>query len=213
MNARFLRSIDPIFEFGTSLIVRIEKNEPIDVQIEQSHVLKLFAEVDAVHGNSQSWQLAKYALAVWIDEICITLPWSGADWWQSHVLEMEFFRTRLCNVRFFELAKQAATLQDRQALEVFYGCVILGFRGMYSTPNALNEDQDGSRYPTTLEHWMTEVSSFLETLSSPDYPLGADRIIRGAPPLPGRRSQIVWATVAALLLVLNVTIASIGWNR
>ncbi len=42
-------------------------------------------------------------------------------------LEMELFKSRICSVRFFELAQQASAEPDRDALEVFVNCVQLGF--------------------------------------------------------------------------------------
>lgn len=213
MSAQLSRVTDPILEVGVSLLERIESNELVDYQREHANVLELFARADALLGEDRSWQLARYALAVWIDEICLSLPWDGAAWWQNNILEMKFFQSRICNVRFFELAKQAAALRDRQALDVFYCCVVLGFRGMYANPEEPPKNTSEEDFPSTLQKWLEWASQLLNATASPAYQAATNRIISGAPPLPGRKQQVVWTATAAMLVALNVVLAFLVWSR
>lgn len=213
MSAQLSRVADPILELGVSLLERIEGNLPVDYEREYANLLELFARADALRGEDQSWQLARYALAVWIDEICLSLPWDGAAWWQNNILEMKFFQSRICNVRFFELAKQAAAFRDREALDVFYCCVVLGFRGMYANPDEPSSSTSERDFPATLQKWLEWASQLLNATASPRYQAAPNRIISGAPPLPGRKQQVVWTAAAAMLLALNVALAFLVWSR
>ncbi len=213
MSAQLSRITDPILEVGVALLEQIESNEPVDYQREYANILELFARADVLLGEDRSWQLARYALAVWIDEICLSLPWDGAAWWQNNILEMKFFQSRICNVRFFELAKQAAAIRDRQALDVFYCCVVLGFRGMYTNPEEPPQNSSGEDFPSTLQKWLEWASQLLNATASPAYKAATNRIISGAPPMPGRKQQVVWTAAAAMLVALNVVLAFLVWSR
>jgi type VI secretion system protein ImpK len=213
MSIQLSRVVDPIFEIGISLLERIESNISIDYEREHADILELFARADSLEGGDKSWRLARYALAVWIDEICLSLPWNGTQWWQSNILEMEIFQSRICNVRFFELAKQAATNRDRQALDVFYCCVVLGFRGMYASSESLPKHTSEEEFPATLQNWLEWASQLLNATASPPYQVGPNRMVAGAPPLIGRRQQVVWTAAAAMLFALNVALASLVWSR
>ncbi|MFN7291627.1 MAG: DotU family type IV/VI secretion system protein [Pirellula sp.] len=213
MGTQLSRVVDPIFAIGISLLERIERNISFDYEREHAAILEQFARGDSLAGEDGAWRLARYALAVWIDEICLSLPWNGSEWWQSNILEMEIFQSRICNVRFFELAKQAASYRDRQALDVFYCCVVLGFRGMYASSECLPNQSSVGEFPATLQNWLEWASRLLNANTTPSYQLGPNRIVAGAPPLSGRRQQVVWTAAAAMLFALNVALASLVWSR
>lgn len=213
MSTQLSRIVDPILEIGVSLLERIERNVSIDYQREHANILELFARADALQGEDRSWQLARYALAVWIDEVCLSVPWDGAAWWQNNILEMKFFQSRICNVRFFELAKQAASYRDREALDVFYCCVVLGFRGMYADPEDRPKQLSNEDLPATLQNWLEWASQLLKATAPPSYQAATNRIVAGAPPLPGRQQQVVWTAAAAMLIALNVALAFLVWSR
>ena len=93
---------------------------------------------------------------------------------------------RECNVRFFAQAKEAANMTRRDALEVFYVCVVLGFRGFYGSAGAeapMVASQVG--VPGTLDAWAKQTSRSIQ--------LG-----QGRPPhwwrfsTPGRRAAPGW---------------------
>src|SRR5437762_2895951 len=73
----------------------------------------------------------RYALACWLDEIIIQddIPWK-APWNENKLEESDsLFRTNDRAWKFWEQAKLAAARSLRDAQEVFYLCVLLGFRG------------------------------------------------------------------------------------
>ncbi len=75
-------------------------------------------------------QQAEYALVVFADEMVSISTWSGKDQWDARHLEQERFNTALAGTEFFERIDKLRDSQ-RQALEVFYVCLRLGFEGGY----------------------------------------------------------------------------------
>jgi len=70
----------------------------------------------------------RYALACWLDEIFIR----DSSWrtiWNENKLETTLFRTTLRAEKFWDQAQRARSRTTRDALEVYYLCVMLGFRG------------------------------------------------------------------------------------
>jgi type VI secretion system protein ImpK len=76
----------------------------------------------------------RYALACWLDEIFIfDSPWR--DQWNGSSMEPTLYRSRERNTEFWEQAQRSQTRPTRDALEVYYLCVMLGFRGkMHEKP-------------------------------------------------------------------------------
>ena len=56
----------------------------------------LLEQAGAILGTGIDWDLARYALCSWIDEVLVDSPWEGAESWSNNVLEMELFNTRSC---------------------------------------------------------------------------------------------------------------------
>ena len=165
-------------------------------------MLAIFDRAEVALGNAPMWRLAKYALAVWIDEMLLTLSWSGAAWWRDHILEMELFQSRICHVHFFVLAKVASGLPMRDALEVFYDCVVLGFRGMYAQGKVQPSSSDSSLWPETIELWLDRTSRMLLRQDERPQLVQPRRPIVGFPPV-NSRVQVMWWSAAAVLLLLS----------
>lgn len=72
----------------------------------------------------------RYALVCWLDELFISHTQWGEDW-RQHALEVERYRSNDAAFRFWEQAQRAEGQAGTDALEVFYLCVMLGFRGEY----------------------------------------------------------------------------------
>jgi type VI secretion system protein ImpK len=133
--------------------------------------------------------------------------WDGREWWSNNVLEIELFNTRECNERFFIKAQQASTSAGRDALEVFYVCVILGFRGLYHNMETGSTIAPSLNLPFSLGDWAKQVALAVrlgqgrEALSRPTME------IHGAPPLRSRAS-VVWPWLA---LVLTAAAVAVVW--
>ena len=71
----------------------------------------------------------RYALACWLDDIFI-LDSVWRDAWNENKMETTLFGgMNICAEKFWQQAQLAKTRTTRDALEVYYLCVMLGFRG------------------------------------------------------------------------------------
>lgn len=208
MSPKFALAVDPIFMHVLDLLDRIGRGEQPAPEEERLRIRTLIDQGEALIGASEQWELAKYAMASWIDEMLVEAPWDGRDWWSNNVLEVELFNTRLCNQRFFEQAQVASSHAVRDGLEVFYNCAVLGFHGLYSDPMLAQSLTESLGLPADLEGWAKQTAMSIR-LGQGRPPLSAQRrAVSGAPP---RRIKtvVVWSWLAAvMLLVINVIVHS-----
>jgi type VI secretion system protein ImpK len=199
MTPRFAQAVDPIFLHVLDLLDRVDRGERASPQEERLRILALIDQAEAAVGATPEWDMAKYALVSWIDEMLVEAPWEGREWWSNNVLEVKLFNTRLCNERFYQRAQEASTLSRRDALEVYYNCVVLGFRGLYRDPAMASMLAQSHNLPPDLESWAKQTSMSVR-LGQGRPPLSPAReVIAGAPPLRSK-TIVVWAWLGAVVL-------------
>lgn len=76
----------------------------------------------------------KFALAAFMDETILTNDFPLKEEWEKYPLQLEYFGEHLAGVTFFERLKDMCqnhldTMID--AIEVYYLCLLLGFKGKY----------------------------------------------------------------------------------
>jgi len=209
MNARFAQAVDPVFLYVLALLDRIGRDQPASPEDEQLKIRKLIDEAEATLGSAVEWDLAKYALVSWIDEMLVDSPWPGREWWSNNVLEIGLFNTRQCHELFFLKAREASTLTGRDALEVFYVCVILGFRGLYHDPASSADVARALNLPPELTEWTRQTALSIRLGQGRPALAEAGREVYGAPPLRPRMA-VVWPWLAAGLLGAAATV--IGYH-
>jgi type VI secretion system protein ImpK len=208
MTPQFAKAVDPVFLYVLGLLERIGNDENPSPHDEQAKILAVIDRAEMTVGRGPEWELAKYALVSWIDEVLGEAPWSGHDWWNNNVLEVKLFNTRLCNEQFYVKAQEASTLKNRDALEVFYVCNVLGFRGLYRDPQVAAVLTESRGLPPDLETWakQTAMSIRLGQGRPPILETGATG--SGAPPLTGQAmmigSVLVGVFLAALVLIFGL---------
>jgi len=201
MTPRFAFAVDPLFSYVLDLLDRIHRSENPSPQEQRLVIQGLLEQAEAILGTGQDWVLARYAIVSWIDELLVDAPWDGAEWWSNNVLEMELFNTRACFEQFYVRAKEASKLAQRDALEVFYICMMLGFRGLYCDPQSQEAFAEANDLPADLEDWARQTGLSIR-LGQGRPELGpAERDLSGAPKLTSRAFP-VWSWVVALMLVL-----------
>lgn len=206
MTPKFAQAVDPIFLYVLDLLRRIDDDENPDPHDERLKIRAQIDQAEATLGTSEEWNLAKYAIVSWIDEMLVDSPWDGREWWSNNVLEVEFFNTRLCNEQFYIQAKKAATLPRRDGLEVFYNCVVLGFRGLYRDPMLTEMLSHAHGLPPDLEAWSKQAALSIRLGQGRAPMMGDKQVVRGAPP---RRSlhRMVWSWFwVVVLAALNVVV-------
>ncbi len=210
MTPKFAQAVDPVFLHVLGLLDRIGRNEQPAPQDERMRIKGLIDSAQALLGGGPEWLLAKYAIVSWIDEVLVETPWDGRDWWSNNVLEVETFNTRLCNEMFYVRAQEAAALSGRDALEVFYVCVVLGFRGLYRDPAMAAMFTQAHGLPPDLETWARQASLAIRLGQGRPALSGPRREIAGAPPVRAR-PLVVWSWVAAVLLSVTLAICYALW--
>ena len=204
MTPKHSLAVDPFLLHSLDLLDRISSGGDPNPQEERVRLRTFLDQGEAIVGAGRDWQLTRYALVAWIDEMLVEASWSHREWWSNNVMERELFNTRECAERFFVNAKEASGLSQRDALEVYYVCVILGFRGIYSEPTIARMITESLGLPEDLNVWAKQVSMSIR-LGQGRPPLKeASREIAGAPPLPSK-NRVVWPWLFASILA--------AWNE
>jgi type VI secretion system protein ImpK len=206
MTPKFSTAVDPVFIHVLGLLERIGRGENPSPKEERLKICGWLDQADAHLGHGTEWELAKYALVAWIDEMLIVdAPWEGRAWWKENALEVQVFNTRLRHKMFYEKAQQASALPQKDALETFYVCVVLGFRGLYRDPAAAEVLATPMQLPPKLESWARETAMAIR-LGQGRQPISdASRPLAGAPPLQGP-SMLVWSSFLGLVLAVLLVI-------
>ncbi len=154
MSPKFSAAVDFVFQQVLDLLERIGEGENPSPQDERVRIRSRLDHAEAQLGRTPDWQLAKYALVAWIDEMLIVeAPWKDREWWNENKLEWEIFQTNDRYQLFYKKAKEAFALPQKDALETFYVCVVLGFRGLYRDPAAAAMAADALQVPRDLQTW------------------------------------------------------------
>ena len=79
-------------------------------------------------------QVAKFALAAFVDEVVLTNNFHLREEWERYPLQLEFFGEHLAGNKFYDkleaMLRQIDVTAD--AVEVYYVCMLLGFKGRYA---------------------------------------------------------------------------------
>jgi type VI secretion system protein ImpK len=202
MTPKFSKAVDPVFTNVLGLIERIENGENPSTKEERLRIRGWLDQAEGQLGHGEDWQLAKYALVAWIDDMLILdAPWDGQAWWKENALEVEIFNTRLRHEQFYLKAREAASLPHKDALEVFYLCVVLGFRGLYRDPAAAAVLAEPRQLPPDLESWARQTGMAIQLGQGRPPISDSSEPIHGAPPLEGS-SMLVWSLFATLVLLV-----------
>jgi len=194
----------PIFRHGLRLKERLARGEKCDRRSEQAELKRLFRVSDwtaghAPHRAPGTFLGIRYPLACWLDDIFILeadSPWKAE--WKEESIEADLFGMRERFEEFWTQARLAESRADAEALEVFYLCVMLGFRGqLRDNLNALLD-------------WRDSVEALIargRPTDWPDKPPELTLAETNVPPLRAR-DQLRWVLVtgaAVLGLAILVT--------
>ena len=145
----------------------------------------------------------------------IAAPWDGRQEWNNNSLEFDFFNTQIRATNFYQQAKEADKLSTSDAIEVYYLCVILGFRGLYG---AKQEESaflaDRMDLPQSIDEWAKHMSRRIKFFKPPP-PDVKKTPVAGAPPLMGRfllvGSLLVCSMMTAVFVVVTFMYILPNW--
>ncbi len=212
MERSFATSIEPVIEttlgFLDEITARPADWDLAQVKNYQTKVIQAIrmAETQLKPRDETSWKRVKYALVGWIDEQCIALPWQGREWWKNNSLEVAFFKTKNSHDDFYVEAEEAIRMQDRNAIEACFLCVVLGFRGIYLDLRSKNPEfverakEFISRHQlkNDLRDWLRRTAEYLPIGQSTSRLKLKTTEGYGAPPLSARTDFVSAALFAVL---------------
>lgn len=201
----------PLLKFGLDLKELLERGEPADMEKAQSDLIRRLADKrwnelgeggqfdpsmsQSVAGPRPSGAARflgiRYALVCWLDEVFVLDPRWGQDW-NERPLEWALYGTRDRATLFWEQAERAEVRPGSDALEVYYLCVMLGYRGDYrDRPDKLRAWVERVR-PQVLRGYGEEPPQLDNSTPENNVPLltGRDRF---------QTMFIVWGRVLLLL--------------
>ncbi|MBI4565365.1 MAG: DotU family type IV/VI secretion system protein [Planctomycetes bacterium] len=113
--------------------------DPGEYEAFRQQVEDLFASFDArakeAGVSDEDAQMAKYALAAFLDEIVLNSNWFLKDAWAGTPLQMQYFNDFSAGEEFYHKLESLRNSDDPRKLdilEVYYLCLALGFKGRYS---------------------------------------------------------------------------------
>ncbi len=214
MQEELANLVHPIFSRALNLRDRLEKGEGETpaIEAEQAELRNLLlTDLEAQrwsdfggdelqrHGGqtvaaAAPFLGARYALICWLDELFILYsPWD--DQWNERKLEVALYGTNDRSWRFWEQTTVAERRSTADALEVFYLCVMLGFRG------ELRET------PDKLQAWVAATQAGLTRRGAGEWPHPPELDPpTNVPPLRAREGlkRVVWLCGVALLVLIPV---------
>ncbi len=212
MRSGFAKEIDPIFLATLRFIERIERGERLVAADERATLLRTIEAAETAFGQTEVWQLAKFAVCAWIDAQLIEAPWPGKGWWNDNRLVPKYFGLGDASEQFFQKSTEAVELASSDALEVFYAAVALGFRGFYGADNVRYRSSfaESNGLPRTIEGWCRATARKLQSDQHRELLPHAQPVIGSAEPLTGKRAMLRAATVSLMLCGLATGIVLVA---
>jgi type VI secretion system protein ImpK len=207
----FAKAVDPIFLATLGFVERIEQSDRLVAADERATLLRKIDDAEVQLGNTPEWQLSKYAICAWIDALLIDAPWPGKGWWKENCLEKKYFGRRDAYEAFFQRSAEAANLGRKDALEVYYLAVVLGFRGFYDDSDSNYKENiiSSLRLPNRIEDWCRSTARSLQLRQGrPEIP-EAVQAGGSAKPLSGRTALTTYSMISVVLLGLAIATALI----
>lgn len=209
MEKLYCEAVDPVFLGALQFLRKIESGQVVPLADVRTTIKQLIEQGERMIGAKPEWKLVKYALCCWVDEIFTYSNWADKDLWKEKYLEKEFFGERVAFHEFFEKANEASAAAHTNALEVYYLCVVLGFRGVYRGADQPQRIQELERLnlPKDPAEWCRETARSLKARHSLPSFSETVRPLRTNEAHQGRQQLLLSAILTALL----VAVALGGW--
>jgi type VI secretion system protein ImpK len=206
MQEQIIDLVYPVIAFGLEVKDRLARGEKLDLKTEQGHFRGLLqSDLEAKRfpefGGDGHFLGIRFALVCWLDEIfTLDVAPASPEWWKrawnEAKLETELYGTTDRYVLFWRQAREARQRPTSDAIEAYFLCVMLGFRGQAV------ED------PAGLVQWVQEIKGQIKkSLGKPwEGPPGFDPPTN-VPPLRGHeqlRRMLITAGVTFLIVLLAI---------
>ena len=110
-----------------------QKRQPPFEQV-KADVTRLLSRSEALSRKGEisreEFDTARFAVCAWVDESFLSSPWSHRNLWQREQLQRIMYNTTEAGEEFFD-RMNALGFHQREAREVYYLCLALGFMGRH----------------------------------------------------------------------------------
>ena len=179
----------PIFD----LILRLKSGivQPSnDLRPKIAELLKQFEERALRYRFSEKIvQVAKFALAAFVDETVLTNNFPLKEEWEKYPLQLELFGEQLAGEKFYDklesMLKQINVTAD--AVEIYYVCMLLGFKGKYAV-----YEQD-----KLLATMQRTANALVKAGKIKKFELSPHWLAKDQPPPPEKKGMPTWIKVMA----------------
>jgi type VI secretion system protein ImpK len=128
----FMQLIAYVVIFQKDAIKAQQEFEPVKTDIQrllaQSEVC-----VRSGHFSPEDYDLARFMVCAWIDEVILSSSWPQKNLWQREQLQRMYYNTTDAGVEAFERLNGLG-FHQRDVREVYYHCLALGFKGRFIHP-------------------------------------------------------------------------------
>lgn len=140
--------------------------------------------------NHKIVQVSKFALASFVDETVLTNNFPLRNEWEKYPLQLEYFGEQLAGNKFFDklkaMLKQIKITQD--AVEVYYICMLLGFKGRYG----VYEQEKLLAIMQKTANELVKIGKIKPVELSPNW------LANDQPEPPEKKGMPIWAKISAL---------------
>lgn len=140
--------------------------------------------------NHKIVNVAKFALAAFVDETVLTANFPLKIEWEKNPLQLQYFGEQLAGNKFFEkldsMLSQIEVTQD--AVEVYYYCMLLGFKGRYG----IYEEEKLLAIMQKTANALVSVGKIVPVELSPHW------LANDQPVPPKKRGMPLWSKLAAM---------------
>ncbi|MCY7344970.1 MAG: type IVB secretion system protein IcmH/DotU [Pyrinomonadaceae bacterium] len=139
--------------------------------------------------NHKIVQVSKFALASFVDETVLTNNFHLKEEWEKNPLQLEYFGEQLAGNKFFDklLSMTKQIEQTADAVEIYYYCMLLGFKGRYG----VYEQEKLLAIMQQTANALVKVGKIAPTELSPNW------LANDQPKPPEKRGMPVWAKISA----------------
>ena len=137
-NGNKLQSLSDLFYEGFYLLILIKNGSPPENAVNfRDKLYNMLNEIEInakkMNISSEDIYVAKYAFCASIDEAILANAPNISYEWQRKPLQLIFFGDHLAGEKFFIFLEEARRIGAAriQSLEIFYMCLLLGFKGKY----------------------------------------------------------------------------------
>jgi len=110
-----------------------QKRQPPFEQV-KADVTRLLSRSEALSRKGEisreEFDTARFAVCAWVDEAILSSPWTQRNHWQREQLQRIMYNTTEAGEEFFD-RMNALGFHQREAREVYYLCLALGFMGRH----------------------------------------------------------------------------------